>query len=92
MIVPDSDAGELGFVQSTVHPILQLAGTVFPEGLSWTSDGFYAAVLLKAGGEWCIFVNVQTGQTIEQLVILDDKDELHDIERIALFVCVDEVE
>ena len=78
-------------MQANVHPMLQAIGRISISGTTWVSDGDYAAVLLKAGGHWCLFVDVLPGQTLEQLLILDAKGDPHDIEYVSPFMCADAV-
>ena len=89
VIVPNNPTGELQFVQTNVHPLLQLSSRVGGFGAtSWLANENYAVVLLRVGSQYLIFFDVSIGQVLVQDVILLPGGAPAPISSIAKYVCV----
>jgi hypothetical protein len=76
-----SESAELAYVQANVSPLLVGPVKSQATGNSWTSDGNYAAVLVKAGTESWLYVNVVQGQ------VLSNVGSGYGLSHVSRFVC-----
>jgi hypothetical protein len=87
--LPNSgDATELAYVQTFVSPLLAGPIKTELETTSWTSDGNYAAVLVKSANDYRLHVNVVAGQTLTS-PSSNGRGNLQDISHVSRFVCTE---
>ena len=89
VIVPDTSEGALQFVRDNVHPLLQQRSTFNPTGTMFRARADWAAVLMRAGSQWLIFLNVMTDQFLVQDRILDEFGEPLEIDLLRKYSCIE---
>ena len=80
----------LAYVHAQVSPLLVGPTTTLLQGkTSWTSDGNFAAVLLKSPSGFWLHVNVKKG-TVVTTPMTNGNGGPAEITHVSRFACVDE--
>jgi hypothetical protein len=86
--MPNSgSAAELAYVQAHVSPLLVGPVKSDNQGISWTSDGDYAAVLIKSSTTYWLHVNVTNGSVLPTSST-NGNGNAQGISHISRFVCL----
>ena len=80
------NASELAYVQAHVSPLLVGPVKSDNQGISWTSDGNYAVVLIKSSTSYWLHVNVTQGSVVPT-PSTNSNENPQGISHISRFVC-----